>query len=153
MMMMPFILAGMLGRSLISRAPKPSAKIVDLAPKPSAKIVDQPRLWTNYNDREYDGKMSMVLLRQGLPLKSFTMMTTSLSFSCLANFQPGDVNKFLANLDLNSHLKYSPLSSALALLISDEEATSKQPTETAVQEWEEVSIDDVVNDNFQLRGK
>ena len=66
-----------------------------------------------------DGKMSMMLLLQGLPLIS--SMTASPSFYCPMKI--GSVTKFLANLH--------------------EDTSSKLPTETVVEEWEEASIDDV----------
>jgi hypothetical protein len=128
----------MLGRGLISGARKPS-KIVDLVLGTALQGSDPSELiYKRFSD--YDGKMSIIPLRQGL----IYPMTASPSFRYPVSF--GDVTKFLADLDLNSHLKYAPLSTTLAALISDEEASSKQPTQTLVEEWEEVSIDDLVNE-------
>jgi len=83
-----------------------------------------------------DGKMSMMLLLQGLPLIS--SMTASPRFYCPMKI--GSVIKFLDNLH--------------------EETSSKLPTETVVEEWEEASIDDVLDElqcerahSFQLRAE
>lgn len=97
-----------------------------------------------------------LLLHHHSGVPHISSMTASLRFMTF-----GNVIKFLANLEIHPHwhINCAPQLTS-AWLITVERAPSKRPTETVVEKWEEVHIDDLVNalereraDKVQLEAK